>query len=361
MIDIFNILFYNNVFFSTTIKTGKLLLFSLFQIIATIIGSVIGQCPTDTLTPCTCSSNSSVTALPNIVNCNRVSLSQVKSVFTTNVKTYYIPSLILTPSSSDSIIIANVTANHAIGSLTINCPNRITPLQVDPSAFTNTKLATSSLTVQNCNLSSLNWAFLTDFSNLSSLSISSASDLHQTFYTLPTSTLTILSSFNLFSVMGMNNFYNTSRKFRWPAPAPYGFDSVRIWYCYDLGDDAIDYFFTRFITPSSEDTLLNLGLAGNNITYIPKDVQRYNQLRSSEFFENLQPWSIQTNAFQFQQPVNYLSIDDNQITYIAPGAFSGTVITKTQILSRWLPLSSSVYTYLQAILAMPKSHCTTIY
>ena len=288
-----------------------------------IIGFVVGQCPTDTLTPCTCSSSSSDTSLVNAVICNRVSLTQVKSVFTNNIKTYYIPSLVLTPSPSDSIIIANVTANHTIGSLTINCPNRITPLQVDPSAFINTKLATSSLSVQNCNLSSLNWTFLTGFSNLSSLSISTGSDLHQTFYTLPTSTLTMLSSMGLYSIMGMNNFYNTSSKFKWPAPVPNGLNSVEIEYNYDLSDNGLEHFFTRFLTPSAEDTLTYLTIAANNMTFLPVDIQKFNQLQTAQFFENLQPWSLPKGSFNFQQPANVLYLDDTSINSIASGAFSG--------------------------------------
>ena len=285
-----------------------------------MIATSMADCTTDSFSPCSCTD----TASGSSVTCNRVSVTTVQTVFI-GVTSYSIAQLTLTPSSTDAKIIANVTGNHAIYSLTINCPNRASPLVVDSAAFSLTSLATSSLTVQNCNLSQINWSFLTGFTNLSSFSISYASDFHRNFVTFPGSTLTRLSSFSLNSVTGLNGFYNLSRSYKFPSLPPNGLTTVSITNCYDLTDDAIDRLFTFWVTLSSQDTLTSLTLSGNNVTKVPIDVPKFSLLDTVDMSNNQQTWLIPINSFNFKVPVKSLKLDNSKIYQISGFAFTGNL------------------------------------
>jgi len=262
------------------------------------------------------------------VCCSNISGKRVKTAFERN-KIYHIDQFIFhLEKNKDKNIPANVIGNHSIGKIAIYCPGKNSPLRVDSEAFSLTKSVTDTLNISNCNLQYLNWSFLKGFSNLSSLYIvANSSNLHQRFYTLPTRTLLKLEVFSLDSVLGLNGFNRTCLKF--PAPPPKGLTDFTIENCYDMGTAALQNLLTKWVTPTSVETLIYLSLSNNSLTSIPAEVSKY-QLGGLKISGNLQPLTIQSRAlnvigtypyFRFFEPSIILS--DSKITSISPGGIQG--------------------------------------
>ena len=259
------------------------------------------------------------------VFCSQVSVNTMKSIFTKVKSPYYINKLFLLPSRNDSKFIAGIIGNHAVGLLTLNCPARRTnPLIVDPAAFSVTKNITRALTIKNCNLKILNWSFLTGFLSLASLTVLDSSEFHTTFYTLPTKTLSRLDYFELNSVLGLAGFENKSLTY--PPPPPNGLSSFNIFFSYDVSDDVVENILKNWVTPTSQDTLIEIGLREAIITKVPLELLRYSQLEIVEIHGNQNPLIIQSGAFQFTQPdPTIFFVNNDGLNSVSPGAFTGTI------------------------------------
>ncbi len=233
-----------------------------------------------------CQSSTSTDGILSVL-CNNITGKRVRTAFERS-KIYRIDQFVFKlENNKDQNIPANVIGNHSIGKITIHCPGKNSPLRVDSAAFSLTKLATKSLTISNCNLKYLDWSFLKGFSYLSSLNIvANSSNLHQRFYTLPTRTLAKLEIFHLDSVLGLNGFNHTCRKF--PAPPPKGLTELYINNCYDVGTDALQNLLTKWVTRTSRRSLESLSLSNNSLTRVPSEVYRYG-LVYVEISGNLQP------------------------------------------------------------------------
>lgn len=280
--------------------------------------SAAGNCD-ECFLSCTCEYDQFTMKGPE-VECNRVPVSTVKIIFN-EVQTRFIEKFILTPNINDKGIIANVIGNHLIDSLVLTCPLRSSSLIVDPAAFSFTKNFTSSLTIKGCDLIQLNWAFLSGFSKLSSLSISNSANLHNTFSTLPSTTLPRLTSLSLFSIMGLNGF--TDPRVQFPRPLPNGLSSLFVGSCYDLNDVAMQNFLAKWVTPTSSKKLVFLNVVASRLSNIPKEVSKYTKLTTAGFFGNLVPMTFKKGAFNFSDPVEAFNNDFSQINSIEDGAFIG--------------------------------------
>ena len=129
--------------------------------------------------PCTCTSPSVYA-----ITCKGVSLSSIQASFQRTQATY-VSSLSITlednNSTNTAIIPPNFTNGKPIsGALTINCPAITRPTQqqtilmIDPLAIASSAYYTTSLTINSCDLSALDFAFLNDFRALVTLSIQSS-------------------------------------------------------------------------------------------------------------------------------------------------------------------------------------------
>lgn len=272
----------------------------------------------DPFAPC----KSSDTSTGLYVFCDRAPVATVKNVLSKVKNPNYIDHLFLIPNGNDSKIIAGIIGDHKIGWLSLYCPIRKTnPLLVDPGAFTGTKLVTDTLSISNCDLNFVDWSFLKGFSNLSYISFDYNSNLHTTFYTFPASTLTSLQVFYLLGMIGMNGFSNASLKF--PPPVPNGLSSLWIWFAYDMTTQAAQNLLAKWVTPTSKDTLTSIQLGGNSLTAIPSDISKYSQLTDVQFWENAQPWNIQSRALNITVPVKTIYLDASRIASVSAGAFLG--------------------------------------
>lgn len=250
----------------------------------------------------------------------------------------YVGSLSLAISGS---IDANVLGKVTVGSLGINCYSSSLPLTVNPSAFTGTKLVTSSLTLSGCDLSKLDWTFVTGFTNLSSISISSSSNFHTTFYTLPSASLTKLAILSLASG-DLNGFSSSSVNY--PAVLEQGLKGLYINSGYGphadsgpqytttgMSDTAIEFFLAKWVTPTSSKTLNNLALNNLYLTRIPSDVFKYTNLTKFEIKDNRKFLVVQANSFNISQRNDdglpfQLTLYNNYITTIQAGAFQGICV-----------------------------------
>ncbi len=285
-----------------------------------MIGAAVGQC-TNSFSPCECVHDPSTMAGP-VVTCDNVPAIIIKSVFGKIKSNYYIDEFVLMPYSDDRKVIANLIGNRTtIGSLYLSCPTRSYLLSIDPAAFSSTKAVTKTLYILKCDLNALNWAFIASFSNLRSVNILFSSNLHQTFYTLPSASLTKLSNVYLKSIIALDGFSNASIKFP-PAP-PKGLSSLFIGYCYNFGSFALENLLSKWVLPSSKNTLTSLVVAANNLTHIPSSVSKLTKLVDIEIYENMQPLKLVKGAFNFTEPVEALYMDYCDIATIPVGTYSG--------------------------------------
>ena len=126
----------------------------------------------------------------------------------------------------------------------------------------------------------------------------------------------------------MNGFENSSLAF--PPILRGNLKTLEITYCYDLLDDALDRFLTKWAVPSGMDTLMGLYMSGNSLTRIPLNLPALDALTLADFRNNMQPMTLQTGDFHFRdmgtgklQPIKFLLLDNSGIYYIEPGTFKG--------------------------------------
>ena len=123
-------------------------------------------------------------------------------------------------------LIGNVTTFQTID---INCwyPSYINQwgLVIDANAFRSTKSVTRELSILNCDLSQLNWSFISNFTNLQSLFLSGNDNFIASFYTLPSASLPRLTDLAIRASSGLNDgFLNLS--LRYPEPLKQGLSLV---------------------------------------------------------------------------------------------------------------------------------------
>lgn len=269
--------------------------------------------------PCKSSTSSGQSS----VVCDGVRINTVKTVFNRIKTPYYIDRLTLILNNRDYQITYNIIGNHSIGTIILNCPNRNkNPLVVNQNAFTLTKSSTIRLDIYKCDLRKLNWSFLKGFSNLNTLSINYASNIHLTLHTLPSASLSSLTTVIWYSIIGIEGFKHYTR---FPAPIPNGIYAFWIYYCDELNTDVTDTILKKWITPTSQNTLSSLRLVGLNLIKVPPEVSKYTQLSDMEIFENIHPMAFQLNAMNSTVPVQIGFFDNSYINSISAGTFTGKV------------------------------------
>jgi len=194
------------------------------------------------------------------------------------------------------------------------------------NAFRSTEIVITQLFIINCDLSQLNWGFISNF-NLRTLILSRNHNFLTTFYTLPSASLTMLTYLQIVGGTGLNNgFLNLS--LRYPEPLKQGLNRLDITNSIDLSDFALNCFLIKWVTPYSKNTLQIIDISMNNLTKIPNEIRNYNNLASVYVQDNQQPWTIQKNAFNLKKNTlsyNIMSFSNSKVTSIQPGAFKGIV------------------------------------
>ncbi len=212
----------------------------------------------------------------------------------------------------------HVNCNKKLETLAILCPNRQNnPLRVDIDAFRSSSQSLSVLSIEKCDLSRLDWSFLTGFNNLAQLSIQYSSNLHQTFATLPS--LPSLIQFDLYSVTDLNQLVT------FPRLTSGGIVSSSIHYNYDLGDEAMSRILD-WLLPTSASTMNSLSLSANTLTVIPRQIRNFTNLESLSIYNNLAPiLSVSSGSFNLPK-IKGLYLDNSIISSIEAGVFQGKIL-----------------------------------
>lgn len=300
---------------------------------AMFIGLTIGSgnAITDPFYPC--QSSTDEIGIFN-VRCNNITVERVKTALGKKKNQHIGYFSLDLKNNKDQKIPANFIGNSSIDGILLRCTGQNSPLRVDSAAFSATQLYTKSLYISYCNLKYLNWSFLKGFSKLSSLTIDHSLNLHQKFYTLPTASLSSLNTVSFLSIVGLNGFNNTCLKF--PPPPPKGLSYLSITECYDLGTAAVQNILSKWVRPTSTDTLKTLLLSFNTLTSIPSEIAKFNELNDVQCVEQKRPLAIQSGSFNFKKPKSsldftrrILDFSSSHITSISPGAFQGIIFYKT--------------------------------
>ena len=120
----------------------------------------------------------------------------------------------------------------------------------------------------------------------------------------------------------MNGF--SSGNVKLPAILPKGLTSFSLAYC-NMNNNAVNLILSKWVLPSSKNTLVTLNLSGNTLTQIPPIVSSFAKL-TNFIANNVKLSVIQPAAFIFNTPVQTISMEGgNQIASIAAGAFKGII------------------------------------
>ena len=91
----------------------------------------------------------------------------------------------------------------------------------------------------------------------------------------------------------------------------------------NLGDEKISRILDQFISTPGLSPFTELLLTNNNLTRIPEQIRHFNQLSGLRLDSN-QIRSIKKGSFNsIDRPLSRLSMKNNMINCIEPGAFSG--------------------------------------
>ncbi len=272
------------------------------------------NCPNqDDYSPCTCSGGN-----PISITCSGASMSDVKDVFTKTKLVFDLLQIDLRLIAADVTgIPANVLAYKRAKYLTIRCPTTDYQLKIDYDGFRNSEVDMSRVTIQYCDFSFLNLAFLEKFNSLSSLILTSNINIHRAIATLRP--LPGLQSLNLYNSKGLNE-----ANWNYPSPLVNGLTDL------DCGANGLENAATIRLTnwlslsPSTR-TLKLVYFDSNSLTQVPSGIGNFLNLSSIELAYN-QISRIPKGSLTFTAPVQRVNLNANQISAIAAGGFDGMIL-----------------------------------
>lgn len=179
-------------------------------------------------------------------------------------------------------------------------------------AFESTKDIVTSVEVNNCDLTELNFKFLNGFSNLDTLIISSSHNLPTSFKTLPL--LPKLATLEIHHCSKLDQLTS--------FPTLDGIQSFLLYENPDLGDEIVDNILTWMGDSPAANSLVNLGLNANNLTKIPSGISKFTSLNSLELQNNKIP-VVRTGELSFTAPVKSLFLYSDELEMIEKDSFQG--------------------------------------
>jgi len=240
------------------------------------------DCPDgEVFSPCTC--------LPDLeILCDKVSLTTVQEIFNnlTAVTELNRLELIISPRETMDRIPANLVGNTNISTIVLSCSLPFYTLRVDPDALRSTAGTTDQLWIDQCDLSSLDFSFLTEFDHLSDLRFYRSSNLHLTDW----STLPPLSGLTELTINQCTDF---DRWIRLPSPLINGLSGLYLHNNKDLNDPAVKRILNWTIeSADSLSTLRTMDLSANSITKIPEQIALFSGLEGLDASNNVQQGGI---------------------------------------------------------------------
>ena len=227
----------------------------------------------------------------------------------------------LSSEDANQTIPADLLNNHSAKLIQIYCPSSDYFFSLDPQAFLSSNYTMETIKFYNCDISLLDFYFLSGFEQLSGVYFSGMSNVHLANW-LSFPSLPNLVDFNMYFSTGLNEwtaFPNLARGL-----------SALLLYSNEIQDAAMNRIL-NWAAKYSADTLQTLRLNDNNITKIPV------QLQVASPFTKLQILSLQTQKTEipliprgsfYAIPPFILAASSNGIANIKDGAFQGNILYK---------------------------------
>ena len=275
--------------------------------------------------PCSCTDG-------NVV-CDKISVADIKIVFSTmprhDLKSVKI---ILSPYETEPIP-DDILGNVRVTSIELACVEN-SNLRVSNYAFRASSESVRSANIDGCNLSQLDFAFMSDMNKLHNLYIFNSIEFIS-FQGLPSS-----PDFKLMSITGSSQFLALD-------DTPVNLFGLEILYLNDNQlDDTEAAKLIKSLASSSVESLIEFRLYNNKLTRIPDMLLSLPNLKELSLNNN-QITLLSTNSLAFKGPIS-ISLGNNNIRNIRPGAFGslksmGTFVTIRLNLNKFNRMDSNVF------------------
>ena len=211
---------------------------------------------------------------------------------------------------------ADLLNDKTVERIAVNCSTITGPLRLEihPKAFRSSIQHIGHFEVTGCDLSQLNFNFLSDTTRLMSLSISRSVHF-KGFPPLPF--FSRLQSLRIYECQNFQHWNEISVRF--PNLESLFLDGTL------LGDRSVNQLVSSIASsPTGNDTLQQLSLWENQLTRIPDHISSFRKLSYVNLFGN-SIVSVPSGSFVFRPEiqVSFLILSKNALNTIEPGAFKG--------------------------------------
>ncbi len=255
-------------------------------------------------------------------------MEEVKSMFS-SLAPIYIRQLVLNIRNPGDFIPADLLGSSRVTLLVIitdaslDDPNTLSLIKIDPNAFRSSNQSLLTLEMSNFDHSRLNFNFLTDFGGISELRIKSSTNLDKSIPTLPAE-LPSLTQLHFTNTSGLKEAFQTAGNFESLKCNGLTFFNVE--------DSFIDTNsmgnLLEWILPSSNLTLVSLYFGKNEIESIPNQVSSFKGIQDLNIQYNRVDMTIGNNSIFIIYKLRdcYIQLVETRITSVESGAFQGNNI-----------------------------------
>lgn len=244
-----------------------------------------------------------------------VSVADVERIFTTTVETEIDTLKWTLPIQPNIVIPPNLLDNKHVQILTLNCVSPTNSLTIDTDAFRSSQDFTYNFGVKGCDFANqLDYSFLNDFSNLSSIHLDSMTNVPSIAKFPPS--LPKLYYLEVYKTSGLEEI-GTSNVPSLSYPSLQTVDLIND----GLTDRAVDQFLNA-IYPSAVNSLEVLNLGSNLLTRVPAQVPLLFPFMIDLSMNGNKIQQI-TSPIYFSGRVQSFFLANNGLTYIPPGTFKG--------------------------------------
>ena len=269
--------------------------------------------------PCLCIKSSQHS---DTIFCMGISLTDISGVFKAKTKHWHRIHLVLSKQDANKTIPADLVSDHDSTEIVFQCPSPNHLLKMDPKTFQASQNSASIFYSGGCDLSQLNFKFLTGFEKLAVLYFNAT----QNFHLIDWTTLPTLPQWRELHVE-LSTDLNKWIKF--PNVTHEG-GLKRLYLDTNAIKDATMDRILNWIEKSSAKSaniLERLSLNENYLTRVPRQIKRFTKMKKLTLdSQKVGIHSLAYGAFHFSNSTTAtFSAKYNKISKIYPGAFKGAM------------------------------------
>lgn len=251
------------------------------------------------------------------VGCFNISMNVVSETFHNRTdQEIILGSFRLVVPLREQFIPADLLAHHQTKTISIECEDEvIQKLSIHPDAFRSSRNCTHQLRIETCDVSRLDFAFLTGFNNLEKFRIGHAINVHLAEWPSFPSSLLHLKTFEIMRSSGVDEWT------RFPVLIQ-GIEELDLHDC-RIGDESIDRILQWVVHSPSVNTLKILSLEYNSLTRIPRQIKLLGKLENLVLSINKIAIIERGSFFRNSSTKCDIRLGMNEIRNIEPGAFQG--------------------------------------